>query len=251
MRTIKTPIGVAPVNDLYRELMIGCGSRRVKDLRLPTAEEIRRFLGGQPMRPGMAPANVKRYGTEFQNLFTLDIEASHKPDVVFDLCELRYSMMRYRAQLPYPDAPHYTCSEETRAAYHTNFDNVKTWNDASYMEESYYDEIHAYEVLEHCGSQGDYRLFFAQFSEFWRILKPGGLFFATCPAWHSPWAWGDPSHSRVLTAGTLAFLSQEQYAKQVGVTPMSDFRSIYKADFEPVMVDESTESLLFVLRAVK
>ena len=32
-----------------------------------------------------------------------------------------------------------------------------------------FDEIHAYEVLEHLGQQGDYKLFFAQFSEFWRL----------------------------------------------------------------------------------
>lgn len=243
------------MNDMYRELMIGCGSRRAKDLRLPTAEEIRRFLGGQPMRPGMAPANVKRYGTEFQNLFTLDIEASHNPDVVFDLCELRYNRMRYRALLDWPRAPtgipDSAQHEVAMRAHNANCDNVQSWNDASYMEDCYYDEIHAYEVLEHCGSQGDYRLLFSQFAEFWRILKPGGYLFATCPAWHSPWAWGDPSHSRVLTVGTLAFLSQAEYAMQVGVTPMSDFRSFYKADFRPIMADENTDSLLFVLQALK
>lgn len=250
------------MNDLYRELMIGCGSRRQKDLRLPTAEEIRRFLGGQPMRPGVAPANVNRYGAEFQNLFTLDIEASHKPDVVFDLCELRYTGMRYRPLLDYP--PHISMGkfsvngtidmdkyEAARRVYDQEMRDVDAWNRDSIMTENYYDEIHAYEVLEHIGAQGDYRLFFAQFSEFWRVLKPGGYFFGTCPAWHSPWAWGDPSHSRVLTTGTLAFLSQEEYAKQVGVTAMSDFRSIYKADFRAIMADESTDSLLFVLQAVK
>lgn len=243
------------MNDLYRELMIGCGSRRDKDLRLPTAMEIRHFLDGKPMRPGMSLANLPRSGVEFQNLFTLDIEPDHRPDVVFDLRELRYSKMRYRALLDWPELPtgipDSAAYERACAKVRQERDAAIAWNDASYMEDSYYDEIHAYEVLEHCGNQGDHRTFFAQFSEFWRILKPGGFFFATCPSWHSPWAWGDPSHSRVLTAGTLAFLSQEQYTKQVGVTPMSDFRSIYHADFRPIMVDESGDSLLFVLQAVK
>lgn len=250
------------MNDLYRELLIGCGSRRVKDLRLPTAAEIVHYLDGEPMRPGMNLANLPREGTDFQNLFTLDIEASHKPDVVFDLCELRYTGIRYRALLDYP--PYLSSSKfakdghidmdayaAARRVYDKEMQDVDSWNRDSVMSDNYYNEIHAYEVLEHCGAQGDYRLLFAQFSEFWRILKPGGFFFATCPAWHSPWAWGDPSHSRVLTAGTLAFLSQEEYAKQVGVTPMSDFRSIYKADFRAIMVDERTDSLLFVLQAVK
>lgn len=114
-----------------------------------------------------------------------------------------------------------------------------------------FDEVHAYEVLEHLGRQGDWRSFFAQFSELWRILKPGGFLVATCPSWRSPWAWGDPSHTRVITAGTLVFLSQAEYAKQVGRTPMSDFRFCYAADFQPVHVHEDDEQLVFVLQAVK
>ena len=114
-----------------------------------------------------------------------------------------------------------------------------------------FDEVHAYEVLEHCGHQGDWRFFFLQFEEFWRILKPGGYFCATVPMWHSPWAWGDPGHTRIITAGTLAFLDQTEYDKQVGETPMSDYRGWYKADFEQFGVQESEHTLGFVLRARK
>jgi hypothetical protein len=109
-------------------------------------------------------------------------------------------------------------------------------------------EIHAYEVLEHTGAQGDYKFFFGQFGEFWRILRPDGLLYATCPSWKSEWAWGDPSHKRVLTTGSLAFLDQDQYA-QVGKTHMSDFRRIYSADFEAVWLEETSETLSFVLKA--
>lgn len=241
---------------MYRELLLGCGSRRVKDERLPTAAEICGSIGEKFRFDAVEPDPItQRIGIPFQNLFTLDIEASHKPDVVFDLRELRYSSLRYRALLPWPEIPRgipdpkaYELAMET---YHANCDSAKAWNDASNMEDDFYDEIHAYEVLEHCGDQGDYRMFFAQFSEFWRVLKPGGFFFGTCPSWSSPWAWGDPSHSRVLTSGTLAFLSQAEYKKQVGVTPMSDFRSCYKADFLPIVADDSDDTLLFVLQAVK
>ncbi|MGI9158934.1 MAG: hypothetical protein ACR2K1_04195 [Saprospiraceae bacterium] len=111
-------------------------------------------------------------------------------------------------------------------------------------------EIHAYEVLEHCGTQGDYKFFFSQFSDFWRVLTPGGVFFGTVPLPTSVWAWGDPSHTRVIPKETFIFLSQPAY-DQVGVTPMSDFRSIYKADFDVLHLHEHSEILEFALRAVK
>lgn len=114
-----------------------------------------------------------------------------------------------------------------------------------------FDEIHAYEVLEHTGAQGDYKFFFAQFSEFWRILKPGGKLLVTCPSRHSVWAWGDPSHTRVLQKEMLVFLSQEGYHNGVGKTAMSDFRDIYKEDFKVLMVDEDAEKLMFIIEAVK
>lgn len=118
-----------------------------------------------------------------------------------------------------------------------------------------FDEIHAYEVLEHTGQQGDAGFFFSQFEEFWRILKPGGALAASVPHWASRWAWGDPSHKRVITEGTLVFLDQEEYEKQVGETPMTDFRDIYKADFKTDMVAvrqvEKDAYFFFVLRARK
>lgn len=119
------------------------------------------------------------------------------------------------------------------------------------FEDNQFDEIHAYEVLEHTGNQGDYRFFFAQFSEFWRILKPDGKLFGSCPHWKSVWAWGDPSHTRVIQKEQFMFLSQQEYKNQIGKTPMSDFRYIYEADFETEMAQETEVHLLFALRAVK
>lgn len=112
------------------------------------------------------------------------------------------------------------------------------------------EEIHAYEVLEHLGTQGDWRFFFDQWSDFWRILQPDGHFYATVPMPLSPWAWGDPSHRRVLPVECLTFLTQPAY-DQVGQTPMSDFREIYKADFDIVHVSKSTDILQFALKAIK
>lgn len=119
------------------------------------------------------------------------------------------------------------------------------------FEDNEFDEIHAYEVLEHCGTQGDYKFFFAQFSELWRILKPDGHLMATCPSKDSVWAWGDPSHTRVFQPEHLPFLSQDEYRNQIGKTPMSDFRNIYKADFKTCAYQDDGETFWFVVRAIK
>ena len=170
---------------MKKELLIGCGSDHTK--------------------------RMASDGTAiWDNLTTLDYNADHKPDVVWDLMEL---------PLPFEDES--------------------------------FDEIHAYEVLEHLGQQGDYKLFFAQFSEFWRLLKPNGHLLATCPSRNSVWAWGDPSHTRIIQLEQLVFLSQEEYKIQVGKTPMSDFRNIYKADFETMYQDDDGEMVRFVLKAIK
>lgn len=114
-----------------------------------------------------------------------------------------------------------------------------------------FDELHAYEVLEHLGRQGDAASFFATFAEAWRILKPGGHLIGTCPSWRSMWAWGDPSHTRVISTGSLVFLDQQAYAEQVGKTAMSDFRTLYRADFTALHAAEDDHLLQFCLQAVK
>lgn len=173
---------------MKHELLIGCGSDKAKRLK----------------------SNPNDSNT-WDNVITLDYNADHKPDVVWDLMD--------------PDV----------------LPNI--W-------ENKFDEIHAYEVLEHLGQQGDYRLFFNQFTAFWRALKPNGYLLATCPSRHSIWAWGDPSHTRILQKEQLVFLEQRRYAA-VGHTSMSDFRSIYKADFEIIAAEEDEDSLKFILKAIK
>ena len=119
--------------------------------------------------------------------------------------------------------------------------------------EHHFDEIHAYEVLEHLGTQGDVLSFFNTFVGIWMLLKKGGVLFATVPHWKSEWAWGDPSHRRVITPGSLSFLSKRQYREQLGKTPMSDFREyLGGADFEVIQVVATAREdiLYFALRAV-
>lgn len=117
--------------------------------------------------------------------------------------------------------------------------------------DSIFDEIHAYEVLEHVGSQGDYRVFFAQFTEFYRLLKHKGKFYATVPTPSSPWALGDPSHTRIFCKEWLTFLRQATYEEQVGNTSISDFRWCYKANFEILLAQEQGDTFYFILEAIK
>lgn len=148
--------------------------------------------------------------TLWENLTTLDINKAHKPDVVWDLNE---------RPLPF-DA-------------------------------DTFDEIHAYEVLEHLGKGvGDYRSWFKEWSEWWRLLKPGGTLCGSSPSLTSPWLFGDPSHCRVVSRQAMYFLHQPAYA-EIGKTPMSDFRYLYKADFDFEHLDDSGPVFTYVLKAIK
>lgn len=122
------------------------------------------------------------------------------------------------------------------------------------LESDYWDEVHAYQVLEHLGSQGDAHALLSQFAEIWRILKPGGYLVAEVPSRFSPWLWGDPSHRRAIVPETLVFLDQSEYIRQCdSPTPsaMSDFRNIYKADFRCIQQHDNRSDFAFILQAVK
>jgi hypothetical protein len=168
------------------ELLLGCGSKLDKRIIVP----------GRPQ--------------DWEQLVTVDIEATHGPNVVHDLNET-----------PWPFA-----------------------DDA-------FSEVHGYEILEHLGRQGDIHSFFSTFYEIWRVLQPGGILCATVPDWKSMWAWGDPGHTRIINGGSLVFLDQEEYHKQVGVTPMSDYRSVWRGDFGRIGQQVRGENFIFCLEAKK
>ena len=169
-----------------RELLIGAGHRRVKELTVNDSKK-------------------------FENLTTLDIN-EYCADVVWDL---------NNRPLPFDD--------ET------------------------FDEIHAYEILEHVGRLGDAVGFFEEWAEYWRILKPLGVFCGSCPKWDSYIAWCDPSHSRIITPHTLKFLDQNYIKEKIDSgTNMSDFRNIWKLNFNLVYLNEdaSDDKFYFILQKV-
>lgn len=174
---------------MIRQLLLGCGSKKNKRL----------WLSEDPPGPEWEGA-----------LTTLDMEATHKPDVVWDL---------NKRPLPFED--------------------------------NSFDRLHFYETLEHIGKQGDWKGFFEEWEEYYRIISPGGYLFASVPHWTSMGAWGDPSHTRIINPMTLTFLSQRAYKEDVGKTVMSDFRSVYKANWEAQWHHLGEDTFSFVLKAVK
>lgn len=135
----------------------------------------------------------------------------------------------------------------------TGADVIHDLDDLPYLHfaDNQFDEIHAYEVLEHCGAQGDWKFFFAQFDELWRILKPGGMLFATVPSAQSTWVWDDPGHRRRITANTLQFLCRAWYPDALANTMASDYRDAFKGDWRIVTGYDDNSQLRFVMEALK
>lgn len=150
--------------------------------------------------------------TEWTELVTLDMNAEHKPDVVWDIT---------KRPLPFAD--------------------------------NTFDEIHAYDVLEHLSQQGDWRGFFEEWSEWYRLLKPDGVLCGISPRWDSAWAWGDPGHTRIVGAESMTYLNQAEYTNQVGKTPMTDYRFVWKGDFVAahMAVDANFPAFIYVMKAIK
>lgn len=99
-----------------------------------------------------------------------------------------------------------------------------------------FDELAAYDVLEHIGRQGDWKGFFEEFAEYWRILKPGGLFGIIVPYgndWHA-----DPGHVRFFAPWWFRFLEQDWYARELAKgQPVTDYRWFWKRDFETLHLE--------------
>jgi hypothetical protein len=166
---------------------------------------------------------------EWDKLFTLDSNTECKPDIFCDLDALRWNCcesMTTRGEAPL-----------------TGYGELR---------EDFFDEVHAYEVLEHLGRQGFVEDFFHTFSNLYRILVNGGLLLASCPSRYSGWLWGDPGHRRVIIPESLSFLDATIYEKECGITSRSDYRNIWDGDFECLYSgDDKKTTHAFILKAHK
>ena len=168
---------------------------------------------------------------EWRDLWTLDNNEACNPDLLCDLDSSKHGGVW---------------------SPRNNGGKRLTLNSSGFFPESFFDEVHAYEVLEHLGQQGDAVAFFSTFSNIHRILRNGGVLFATVPSRYSAWLWGDPSHRRVICAESLAFLSQEVIAKnRAQGTAMSDFSSLWSRDFKVLSAQDNHTSFIFCLQAIK
>jgi len=73
--------------------------------------------------------------------------------------------------------------------------------------------------------------------------------FITSPPADSPWVWGDPGHTRFMGPEVYTFLDRREYIKQLGKTPMSDYRRYFTSNWEIVAVRKSDGTV--VLRNIK
>lgn len=195
------------------ELLLGCGFSRKKLLALP----------GEAL--------------EFADLVTLDNNEHCKPDLLCDLDGL-------------PELDVWLAKPLTDRGDRALTDTSGLYSGP--IAEKYFDEVHAYEVLEHLGSQGNATSFFACFRNIHRVLRPGGHLFATVPSRYSEWLWGDPSHRRAILPCTLVFLSQAIIkANRDAGTQMSDFSDLWDLDFRIVSSVDDQKYHRFCLQAIK
>lgn len=99
--------------------------------------------------------------------------------------------------------------------------------------DEHFDEIGAYDALEHWGTQGDWRGYFAEFAEYHRILKPNGRMGIIVPCGLD--AFADPGHKRFFSTNHFHFLSRSWYAEVLAQgMAVTDYRWAFDYDFKIV-----------------
>lgn len=92
------------------------------------------------------------------------------------------------------------------------------------FESNFFESVSAYDFLEHIPRQAiDYQSMTVRFpfldlmSEIYRVLKPGGRFFALTPAYPAKQAFQDPTHVNILTEDTHSyFCGKDNHASRYG-----------------------------------
>ncbi len=124
------------------------------------------------------------------------------------------------------------------------------------FEESFFDSVSAYDVLEHiprvvcitameaASGMKTRNCFIQLMNEVWRVLKPGGRFYAVTPAFPSAKAFIDPTHVNFITDRTHHyFCGKRPLAAMYGFAGRFECvrakRIRLKYDYEPVTLSPS------------
>jgi SAM-dependent methyltransferase len=91
------------------------------------------------------------------------------------------------------------------------------------FESNYFDSVSAYDFIEHIPRvissypEGDVRYCFIELMyEVWRVLKPGGIFFASTPFYPNSEVFVDPTHVNFITEkNTLLLLWRSAFSKNL------------------------------------
>lgn len=84
-----------------------------------------------------------------------------------------------------------------------------------------FDDIHAYDSLEHWGKVGDWKGWFDELAVYHQLLRPGGTFRVLVPIGED--ALADPGHCRFFHENHFKFLVKDFYELNKG-KPISDYR---------------------------
>lgn len=143
---------------------------------------------------------------------TLDIDPDLKPDIVFDLNNLRHEH-------------HIPIGREA------------------------FGEIHSYSTLDQHGVQGDFMGWFREFGEYHRILKPGGLFCCIVAASNGPYTWADPGCKRVIHSVNVKYLTKDFY-KLLGENGpgLTDYRKYVQGWWRLVYAQNKDGAFTFILQ---
>ena len=81
------------------------------------------------------------------------------------------------------------------------------------FDDNHFDTVSAYDFLEHVPrtaitEHGTRFPFIEVMNEIWRVLKPGGLFYASTPAYPHAAAFQDPTHVNIITRQTHTYFTR-------------------------------------------
>lgn len=100
------------------------------------------------------------------------------------------------------------------------------------FESNFFSSVSAYDVLEHIPRwtyvDGKVTFAFVNFmNEIYRILRPGGFFYAVTPSFPASEAFTDPTHVNAITIGTAEYFGRPAHAKKPGYGFHGEFEILF------------------------